>query len=279
MTQKIPAPIIAILSEYLSILESHAALDNRFMYADAPGNPPEGSRSAKITAWLQRVNRESKEPLKVLGRLIESYMELPVPSADTDEWGNPSLPVQNPSKIELKERLEVELNRYSLSYLIGGVITDGGLAPSRSLAEIIKGRDIPAIEIEFERALKNLGSEPREAVSAACNILESVFKIYIQDEGLEMPKKQDLQGVWRVVRAHLGFRPEILEDNDLQRILTGVLSVVDGVGALRTHASSAHGQSRIIYNLEPRHARLAVNAAHTIVLFVLETWDKRKLNA
>lgn len=278
MTQKIPAPIIAILSEYLPKIETHATIDSRFMYADAPGEPPEESKPAKVTAWLQRINQESEEPLKILGRLIESYIEHPTPTAEKDEWGNSSLFQPDPAKIALKEKLETELNRYNLSYLVGGIISVGGFAPSRSLAEIIKGRDIPAIEIEFERALKNIASEPREAVSAACNILESVFKTYIEDEKLEMPTKQDLQGVWKVVRSDLGFNPGTLEDQDLQRILSGVLSVVDGIGALRTHASSAHGQGRKIYKLESRHARLAVNAAHTIALFVIQTWDERKKN-
>ena len=52
--------------------------------------------------------------------------------------------------------------------------------------------------------------------------------------------------------------------------------VAAGIGALRTHASTAHGQARKVYRLAPRHARLAVNAAHTIALFVTETWDAKR---
>src|SRR5262249_9302314 len=112
--------------------------------------------------------------------------------------------------------------------------------------------------------------------SAACNILESVCKTYIADEGLEMPAKQDLRPVWDAVRKDLGFDPSRVEDRDLQEILSGVLAVVSGIGALRTHASSAHGAGKKAYKLEPRHARLAVHAAHTIVAFVLESWDKMR---
>lgn len=158
----------------------------------------------------------------------------------------------------------------------GGHISDGRSAPSKSLHELIKGRNIPAIEAEFNRALANVNSEPREAVSAACNILESMFKVYIVDENLDMPQKQDLQNVWKVVRGNLGFEPGSIEDADLKKILSGIFSVVDGIGAFRTHASSTHGQGRRLYNIKPRHARLAINSAHTIALFVLETWDEKK---
>ena len=82
--------------------------------------------------------------------------------------------------------------------------------------------------------------------------------------------------LWRSIRTDLGFDPSRLEDDDLKKILSGILSVVDGIGAFRTHASSAHGQGRKLYNLKPRHARLAINSAHTMALFVLETWDERR---
>lgn len=49
----------------------------------------------------------------------------------------------------------------------------------------------------------------------------------------------------------------------------------EGIGALRTHASSAHGAGKKQYKLEARHARLAIHAAHTVTLFVLESWAKR----
>lgn len=273
MRKEIPAPVIAVLSENMPDLESHASLDNLFSYAEAPGEPPEGSKPVKVQAWLRRVNKEAERPLVVLGRIIECYMELP----DIEENSRSMYGMHAAdTKKEFKKKIEAILSRCNLTYIAGGIISDGSSTPSRSLAESIKGRDIPSIDAEFTRALANVNSEPREAVSAACNILESIFKTYITDENLEMPQKQDLQNVWKVVRSDLGFEPGLLQDDDLKRILSGVLSVVDGIGAFRTHASSAHGEGRKVYKLKPRHARLAIHSAHTIALFVLETWDERK---
>lgn len=273
MRKEIPAPVIAVLSDNMPDLESHASLDNLFSYAEAPGEPPEGSKPVKVQAWLRRVNKEAERPLVVLGRIIECYMELP----DIEENSRSMYSMHAAdTKKGFKRKIEAILSRCNLTYIAGGIISDGSSTPSRSLAELIKGRDIPSIDAEFTRALANVNSEPREAVSAACNILESIFKTYITDENLEMPQKQDLQNVWRVVRSDLGFEPGLLQDDDLKRILSGVLSVVDGIGAFRTHASSAHGEGRKVYKLKPRHARLAIHSAHTIALFVLETWDERK---
>ena len=273
MKKKIPAPVIAVLADNLPNIETHAGLDNLFFHADAPGDPPEGSKPIKTQAWLRRVNKESDNPLAVLGKLIECYMEISEQDEDDNLFFETS--TTNPKK-EFKEKLLLILERCNLTYITGGYISDGSSAPSKSLSDLIKGRDIPSIEAEFNRALGDVNSEPKEAVSAACNILESIFKVYISDEDLELPKKQDIQNVWKVVRADLNFDPSKVEDDDLKKILSGILSVVDGIGAFRTHASSAHGQGRKLYKLKPRHARLAINSAHTLALFVLETWDEKR---
>jgi hypothetical protein len=273
MRKEIPAPVIALLADNMPFFETQAGLDNLFLHADAPGDPPEGSKPVKTQAWLRRINKESENPLIALGKLIECYMEIPEQDENAGTlFGNP---IENPKK-EFKEKIESILSRCNLTYMSGGYVSDGSSAPSKSLAELIKGRDIPAIDTEFNRALSNVNSEPREAVSAACNILESIFKTYISDEHLAMPQKQDLQNVWKVVRADLGFDPSLVQDDDLKKVLSGILSIVDGIGAFRTHASSAHGEGRKVYKLKPRHARLAIHSAHTLALFVLETWDENR---
>ncbi|MDO6786094.1 abortive infection family protein [Cobetia marina] len=271
MSNSIPNPIIGFLSEKLPEYGSHSDLNNIFQQADAPGEPPQGSKSIKISQWLARINKDSECPLLVLGRILSRYLDFQDKNDSFDFICN----VDTLEK-ERKFKCDIEslLKQHNLTYYSGGIIAVGGAMPSKSLFELIKNRDIPSIDAEFDRALSKINTEPREAVSAACNILEAVFKVYIDDnKDVVMPAKQDLSSVWKVVRSDLGFDPGLVQDNDLRKILSGVFSIVDGVGALRTHASSAHGDGRKIYNLKPRHASLAINSAHTIALFVLETWD------
>lgn len=127
--------------------------------------------------------------------------------------------------------IEACLARYGLRYHVWGYITDGGMAPSKTLRELIHGRDLPAIHREFKRALESVEGKPRDAVSAAANILESVFKVYIEDNNMTMPEKQDLQPVFKVVRQELGLDPGSVEHQDLQRIISGLF---------RRHRRAAH---------------------------------------
>ena len=89
-----------------------------------------------------------------------------------------------------------------------------------------------------------------------------------------MPKNKDIMSLWAKVKVDLNFDPKKLEDDDLKKIISGLVSIVDGIGSLRTHASSAHGQGKTIYKLESRHSKLAVLASHTLATFIIESSKK-----
>lgn len=266
MNNIIPAPVIAVVADIAAEKETYASLDSLFMYAGAAGEPPGGSKPVKTQEWLRQTNKECSNPLEVLGMIIERYME---EEPEDNPW---EVKKENENRI----RIEKVLARSSLKYFQGGRVAGGLAAPTKSLEEHIRNKDVQPLNDEFDRALSNVELKPREALSAACNLLESLFKIFIEEERLEMPKKKDIKSTWNVVRKRLNFDPSSTEDRDLQEILSGMASVVGGIGALRTHASTAHGLGNTRYKVEPRHARLAVHSAHTIALFILESWVKQR---
>ena len=192
----IPSPVIAAVSRAIHGRYTHSELNNLFMLAGAPGDPPAGNKLDKCRSWLTLCSRRPEvDGLAVLGELIEEFMEAERPGDDALAGD--------------REAVIAALARGGLSYHAGGVIAAAGSAgPSRSLEDIIRDRDLPAVDEEFRRAMRSIESAPRDAVSAASNILESVCKIYIEDhEHLEMPRKKDLPSVWGVVRRELGFDP------------------------------------------------------------------------
>jgi hypothetical protein len=172
------------------------------------------------------------------------------------------------------------LAKDGLRYQRGGHIMGAALSgPSRSLGERLKGGGQQALELEYRRAYDQVETDPPAAVTAACAILETVCKIYLEDEGHDLPSKQVLGPLWTETAARLGLAAKDVTDGDLRQILSGLSSIAVGVAALRTHKGSAHGHTDVAarnYRLEPRHARLAVHAAHTLAMFVLETWEARK---
>lgn len=156
------------------------------------------------------------------------------------------------------------------------MLAHGAALPARQLDDTLRARDLGGVNAEFERALDSVGSDPAAAITAACAILEALCKVYIQDEGLPMPADQSIQPLWKAVQPHLGLDPRAIEDGDLKQVLSGLSSITHGLGAFRTHVGSAHGRGRASYRVSERHARLVVNASHTLAMFIIETWDARK---
>lgn len=266
MPYKIPNSVIgAVASVIGAYYYSHSKLNALFMESGAPGDVPPGNCEAKCTNWLRRCNDDPEvDPLGVLGRVIQNLMD-----QDADEMRQ--------SLADGQRRIRDSLARNQLTYQMNGYVTLAGASPAaKTLADYLSAGDFASIEAEFERAIKQLDADPHAAITAATAIIEALCKTYIETFGLEMPAHQSIAPVWRVVQTHLGLNLDATLRDDQKRILQGLASIVDGVGAYRTHIGSAHGRDLNPPPISVAEARLAVNAAHSLVIFVMELWHARQ---
>lgn len=269
---QIPKPLTAFLAGVIAQRNTHGGINRKFQMYGAPGDPPEGNKEDKCLQWLDRAALEPGCDASVLvGGLLHDIMEPEMLSAyySVSDFDT-----------KLKESIETQLARHGFAYVTGGQLTRGGMtaSPTKTLQDVLRQGDFPGVDAEFRRAIDSVETDPAAALTAACAILEALFKIIINDDGLQMPSKETVGPLWTIVRKHLDFDPGSKDDDDVRKILQGLASVVDGIGALRTHSGSAHGRDgRKAYRIQARHGRLAVHAAHTLALFVIETWKQRKV--
>ena len=266
MLKEFPRPLATIVGEIIGgYYFHHQSIESIFYEAGASGEVPEGNCQKKTCEWLFREGKtDPGKAISIMGKVIEEFM-------DGDFTRN------SRDKEKDKSRLVSALGRYGLAYGFGGSIFGAAVtAPSRTLGEKLKEVSIVEIEDEFNRAHRSVDADPPAAVTAACAIVEALCKAYLAEQGIPLPPNQTIKPLWSVVSKDLKLSPESVEDDDLKRILSGLTSVIDGIGAYRTHAGSAHGHSKKKYKVAPRHARLAVHAAHTLCLFVMETWQARR---
>lgn len=262
MANKIPNSVIGAVSSVIAEhYHSHSKLNALFMECGAPGDAPEGNCEAKCGAWLKRCNDvPGIDALAVLGRVIQHFMD------------------QEPSdyrrSIEIgQQRIREGLSRNQLSYQVNGYVTLAGASPAaKTLADFLNAGDFASIEAEFSRAVSQLEPDPHAAITAASSIIEALCKTYIETFDLEMPSKQTIVPLWRSVQTHLGLNIDPALEDDQKKILQGLASIVDGIGAYRTHIGSAHGRGVLPPAIQVSDARLAVNASHTLVIFIMERW-------
>jgi hypothetical protein len=264
-TTEIPRPVRSVVGEILGAhIYSHRRINNLFFECGAKSEPPEGNCADKIERWLGQSEADlGTDPTQLLGAVLENYMELDAAFGQTKQSAG-------------QERIREVLAQHGLSYGKGGRIIGASVrSPAKNLSQLLRDRDWESVHREFDRALEYVERDPPSAVTAACAIVESLCKLIIDEESLALPTKQTVKPLWSVVQKHLGLGPSEVADDDITRILSGLSSVVDGIGALRTHAGSAHGGGRKIYRLEGRHARLAIHSAHTLATFIIETWHRK----
>lgn len=161
-----------------------------------------------------------------------------------------------------------ELTRIGTTYRL---VKAGGTAP---VTEIFGSTilSLPNVKADFERALSSIEADPGGAITSACSTLESVAKSILDGLGKPYPKDQSIQPLVFATLRELTLAPDQYSEAEIKRILGGLVNIPAGIGVLRTKYGDAHGRGTQFAQLLPRHARLAVNAASTIGLFLLETY-------
>lgn len=163
--------------------------------------------------------------------------------------------------------------------LITHLQTSGSAPLVQSLVSTARILDFDTVTRDLNRALETSQSDPESAITSACSTLESVCRSVLVELGLELPKKRDISSLFRAVREPLKLSPsrtDMHQDilGDVQKILGGLGTLVEGVGALRTHAGDAHGREKGFVRIDSRTAALAVHSAITAALFLIQTWQK-----
>jgi hypothetical protein len=89
-----------------------------------------------------------------------------------------------------------------------------------------------------------------------------------------VPYDGDLPKLYKRVQKLLNLEPgqQDLADS-LRQILSGLISVVSGLGALRNRVSDAHVRT---YKPDRHHAKLAINASKTMTDFLFDTFEHQK---
>ncbi|WP_063644923.1 abortive infection family protein [Aliivibrio fischeri] len=267
MSNIIPSSVVgAVASVIASHYFNHSKLNILFMEAGAPGEAPEGNCETKCAAWLKRCNDDPEiDALEVLGNVIQKYMEIE-PTKSLFEERN----IETPVTIG-QSRIMNALEKKQLTYQSNGyVVKLGSSVATKTLEDYLKKGDFKSIEVEFERAISNITSDPHASITAASAIIEAVLKYYIEHNSLIMPTRMNIGPLWKTVRDDLSLNADVQFSEDQNKILTGMTTIIDGVGAFRSHIGSAHGRGITPPTISIHEARLAVNVAHCIVTYIMD---------
>lgn len=111
------------------------------------------------------------------------------------------------------------------------------------------------------------------AITNARSLLEAVL-IEIE-EGITGSSSEDYKGnlkqLYQRVHKLLNLDPSRQDISDnLKPILTGIISIVNGIASIRNKFSDSHARR---YQPAEHHAKLAINSVYTICMFFLDSFE------
>lgn len=121
---------------------------------------------------------------------MESEESYPTPSPF-------SFLADNKNEPTFKENVNKMLAKYGFSYMTGGFIASGGSKPSLSLQEAIVGRNMPAIEMEFNRALEHIQKSQKNQFRLHVTFLNLYAKFILQTKVYKCPPNKTFRASGR----------------------------------------------------------------------------------
>ncbi|MCX6625618.1 MAG: abortive infection family protein [Acidobacteria bacterium] len=123
-------------------------------------------------------------------------------------------------------------------------------------------------------------NDPDLAIGTAKELLETCCRTILADRGITVPKSADLPQLVRLAGKELQLTPDDIPEKakaaeTIKRLLSNLGTIAQGIAELRNQYGTGHGRAVGNRGLSSRHAKLAVGAAATLAVFLIETHQQR----
>jgi hypothetical protein len=172
------------------------------------------------------------------------------------------------------------LGRDGYEWKNGRIVPPAGLISVSGLQTAVGSLAAPELQRQIARLRDSVSEDPALAIGTAKEMLETTCKTILDARGVIVDPGWDVPALLKETRKILKLLPEDIPAaakgaETIKRLLNNLGQVGVGLSELRNLYGSGHGRSGASRGLSPRHARLAVGAVTTLVLFLFETHDER----
>lgn len=127
----------------------------------------------------------------------------------------------------------------------------------------------------------SIENSPHISIGLAKELIETSCKSIFDERNEVYDKNWDLPKLMKETTKLLKLTPDDIPNeakaaSSIKQILGSLSAVVQGIGEVRNEYGSGHGKDGKFKGLQPRHAKLAVGAASTLAIYLLETHELKK---
>lgn len=187
---------------------------------------------------------------------------------------------------EINQSDEKDFNRILSLLKRDGILYNGGILHHETshmelndLKEMVEVLDVDHLAEQIARIEKSVEDDPCLAIGTAKELVETCCKTILNDRNILYTKNADIPDLLKMTFASLKILPEEIPDSSkgvdsIRRILRSLTTIANGLAELRGLYGTGHGKEgnwKGAKGIKSRHAKLAVGAATTLVVFLLET--------
>lgn len=233
--------------------------------------PEVGQRRAVCAAAERDIDPADSETAE---RLLRVYL------AGIDDWGRQTGFMVDAALNDAGQALVAALQRDGVPIDDEGKRLFASPPPGLPLDQFARLEEPLVLIKHLERIQDGISRDPAAAIGSAKELVESTLKFVLDDFRVNYARNASLTDLYKLVAAELRLNreavPESVKGSRASRqVLQSMTTAVQSLAELRNELGIGHGRTAPSPALG-RHARLAANAARTVVEFVLETWHDRK---
>ena len=140
----------------------------------------------------------------------------------------------------------------------------------------LAGVDHGYVNEQLSRMEEAVVSDPDLAIGTAKEFIETCCRTILEDRGVGISRNPDISQLTKLTSKELRLTPQDIPEqakaaDKIRRILSNLATITQGIAELRNYYGTGHGRSARRRGLNTRHAKLAVGAATTLGVFLVET--------
>ena len=177
---------------------------------------------------------------------------------------------------QLVEKTKISGKPVFVGRPIGVGSVPGISAVKTTIAEI----DAGYVSQQITRMEAAVINDPSLAIGTAKELVETCCKTILEARGIEVTKSIDLPELVKKTSKELSLTPDDIPEQakaskTIKRLLSNLATITQGIAELRNQYGTGHGKTAKTKGLSARHAKLAVGAASTLAVFLVETNQER----
>ena len=236
-----------------------------------------GQRRALVEQYYHSVNWSDPHDIKKVLQVFENVLHTAEKVLGGMSWDQEEAKRQ---KAEI-EKLIHFLRKDGFQWVDGRIVSGAGIPWLDDIKETAAAFDAKHLADQIRRIEQSIETDPSLAIGTAKELVETSCRMILSERGKSVAGTPDIPTLTKETLKELKLVPDGIPDQAkgshiIKRLLSNLATIGQGLAEVRNLYGSGHGRDGKTQAIKPRHAKLAVGAATTLVTFLFETHKETK---